>query len=780
MARTRSASDDPMVELLEPNVRAFGGNVGEHDLVVVDDDVFGHDADSSDEAPRPRWLTVAAVLGVLALLVGGVVAASPWSGDATAPTTTPPTTVADSGTTQPTIGLPGAPGLVIDPPPSDFELRSAISDVGIVGDDAGWGEVWAEPGATRTSGRWFSLTLLPFRSPDQIGDRVDVDGRDGWWTEGIDGVATLQFDAGQTDAARLVMLTAHGFDRAGLIALGASVAIVDDRPQMADDRPVLQDESLFDGLVQVAARSTDLDLLDRHLLPAQPSSVTAYTHAGDDGVVLLEEVPLGERDPALDALSATRIPSLPDGWGVSPDFDGSGLELGNRSLFGRSMRVATWQIDDDTEVIVLSTLELDDFVRELHLVRRATSTEWADAVDTRIDLVPSDATGIGFVLGSDRTRWAVTSAVTQTVTLRNRRSFELWATPGATRTTGAWMAVHAPVVPVLSVDPSAVRVVVGNDVGVLTTAADGVSTLRIGSFDDGVDITSFGWSLAEVVALTATFPHGADQLVDVASIRSDHVPLVVGDGRSESLAWEIFRDEQAITHLRRADGALVTVVVQPDDEVTRSLLPFVIDAPDRTAASFAGGSSWRSALTFVDQGQRVIAYSTLTPDELDIEADDLERAPPQSWAALLRLGPASFEAPSVALVPVAEGDTTSGVAWTVSVDSVSGATALLGFEITDGTAGSSRSVALAERPLTLGQAGPATLAVWTFLPDEAPASATSVVVTGDGWERAVPLVGLGGPRGLRAAALVFSELGGFSWGLLDDDGTSVSPIHVVG
>lgn len=778
MTTTRPARDDPTVELLEPNSRAFGlDGSGDDGLVVLDDDMF----DDEDGAPRPRWITLTAAVAVVALLAGFVIAASPWSDDATAPTTTAPTTTSPTGTTQPRIGEVGAPGLVLDPVPTGFELTSATNDVGIGDQDAGWGEVWAEPGATRTEGRWFSLTLLPFRSPDEEGDQVDVGGRPGWYTQGVDAVATLQFDLGQTDAARLVMFSAHGFTRPELIELAASISIVDDRPQLADDRPVFEAPELLFGLDEVAGRTTDRDLLDRDLLVPTPRSATLYHHAGNDGVVLVEEVPAGRRDPVLAPLSATRIPSLPDGWGVSPEFRGSGLVLANRLLFGQSVRVATWLADEQTEVIVLSTLDLDDFVRQLHLVRRATTAEWTDAVTVGSTAValPIDSADIGYVVGPDRREWAVTSAVTRSNVIRNQRDFVLWATPGASRTAGAWVAVHAPVTPVLTVDPSAVRVTVGDDVGVFTTAADGVSTLRIGSFDDGVDITSFGWSLADVVALAATFPAGADQLVDVVAVRPDHQQVFVGDGRSESLVWEVFRDEQATTHLARPDGALMTIVVQPDDDTTRALLPFVVEAPDRTAAAFPSGSVWRSIVTFVDGTQRVIAYSSLPPEEFTAVVDRLERASDDEWAALLRLGPPPFEAPTVSHVPVAGGDTASGVAWTVDVDSVRGATALLGFEITDGTAGSSRSVPL-DGQVTVGQAGPATLVVFTFLPDEAPADATTVRLTGDGWIRDVPLVELGGPRGLRAGALVYSELGGFSWVLVDGDGTERSPTNRVG
>jgi hypothetical protein len=774
---TRPARDDLTVELLEPNSRAFGLDSGGDDaLVVLPDDVF-----DDDGAPRPRWITLTAAMGVVALLAGFVIAASPWSGDVTAPTTTVPSTTSPTGTTQPRLGEVGAPGLVIDVVPTGFELTSATNDLGIGDQEAGWGEVWAEPGATRTDGRWFSLTLLPFRSPDELGDQVDVDGRPGWIDQGVDAVTTLQFDLGQTDAARLVMLSAHGFTRPQLIELAASIGIVDDRPQLVDDRPVFQYPELLFGLDKVAGRTTDRDLLDRDLLVPTPRSATLYHHAGNDGVVLVEEVPAGRRDPALAPLSATRIPSLPDGWGVSPDFRGSGLVLANRLLFGQSVRVATWLADEQTEVIVLSTLDLDDFVRQLHLVRRATPAEWRDAVivgSTAVAL-PVDSADIGYVVGPDRREWAVTNAATRSTAIRNQRDFVLWATPSASRTAGAWVAVHAPVTPVLTVDPSAVRVTVGDDVGVFTTAADGVSTLRIGSFDDGVDITSFGWSLADVVALAATFPADGGRLVDVAAVRPDHQQVFAGDGRSESLVWEVFRGEQAITRLARADGAAMTIVVQPDDDITRALLPFVVEAPDRTATAFASGSTWQSIVTFVDGTQRVIAYSTLTPDEFQPVVDRLERSSDEEWSALLRLGPPSPDAPTVSQVPVAAGDTVSGVAWTVDVDSVLGASALLGFEITDGTAGSSRAVAL-DGQVTVGQAGPATLVVFRFFPGEAPAEATKVRLAGDGWMREVPLVELGGPRGLRAGALVYSELGGFSWVLVDGDGTELSPTIEVG
>lgn len=763
------------VELLEPNARLFGVDAGGDGLVSADDDVF------DDEPPRPRWLTAAAVAGIAALLAGGVVAASPWSGDATSPTTVPTTVPATApSTTVPAIGTPGAPGLVLDPAPSGFTLENATNDVGIGAQDTGWGEVWAAPGATRTDGTWFSLTLLPFRAASTDGEPVDVGGRPGWVTDGLDGVSTLQFDAGQTDADRLVMISAHGLDRDRLVALGASVAIVDDRPQLADDRPDLTDPALVAGLEQVAAASTDRDLLDRDLLVPEPRSATLYHHAGNDGVVLVEEVPAGQRLPGLAALSATRIPSLPDGWGVSAEFRGDGLVLANRLLFGRSVRVATWLTDNDaTEVVVLSSLDLDDFVRELHLVRRATSDEWRRAITH--ESTPSDTTvdpaDVGFVVGDDRTEWEVVRAGRPTVVVKNLRRFEVWATEGADRTDGTWVSVHAPVTPVLSVDPTAVRVRVGDDVGVLTTADDGVSTLRIGSFDDGVEITSFGWTLADVVALAATASSGGQHPVDVAAVRPDLGLVMSGVGEAETLDGEIVRGQQpSSTLLRRADGAEVQVVVEADSDEVRAILPFVVGVEPGTATEYHGGGPWQSVLTFVDDGQRVLVFSTLAPDDLTALARRLQRADPTTWAALVELPRAPIETPAVDPVPVAEGATASGVAWTVEIDRLTGAAARVGFEITDGTAGVQRSFPLGTDTLTLGQTGPATVAAFRFTPDDLPVGASAVVLRGDGWTHTAALVDLVSPHHLQAAALVFSELGGFTWQLVDASGSGVGPV----
>ena len=155
-----------MIEFLPPREDAFGER-DVADFVGVDGGDAGWD---DDEPPRSRWLTAVATVGVLGLLVGGVVAAAPWSGDdqatpptppSTTPTSTTPataTTVDTSDDTLPEWMDDGIPGYVL-PENVGLELGYAVSYPGQMwtGDVI---DVWGTPDAARDAGTWLAVDSM--------------------------------------------------------------------------------------------------------------------------------------------------------------------------------------------------------------------------------------------------------------------------------------------------------------------------------------------------------------------------------------------------------------------------------------------------------------------------------------------------------------------------------------------------------------------------------------------------------------------------------------------
>jgi hypothetical protein len=326
-----------MIEFLPPREGAFGSGE-EVDFVGFDGD---DDGGFDDEPPRSRWLTALAVVGVTALLAGGVIAAAPWDGEevSTPPTTVPATTTTAPRPTTTSVApeptLP--PGFDTDPPgmllsgPSSFQLAGAQSDQGY-GTSAGDPlEVWASPDAARTSGRWVVID-----SREMMGDfenlrrgavRIDVGGRRALMTVAVDGVVEVElpptdgvgfaitsFGLGLDQIARIaatVSIDARGIDHGDLLDPGGpleglELRVADDTDfypwggvvgppdawsyfvdtasgdwvQVTVDRPTPTEQTLAD---LVAAVPIDVATLD----PDELAGLAALTEQVDDPSTLL-------------------------------------------------------------------------------------------------------------------------------------------------------------------------------------------------------------------------------------------------------------------------------------------------------------------------------------------------------------------------------------------------------------------------------------------------------------------------------------------------------------
>lgn len=261
-----------MIEFLPPRHDAFGES-DVADFVGVDGD--GADGFDDDRPPTPRWLAVVAGVAVTALLAGGIVAASPWSGDEAAPPTTVPPTTAPVPVTTPTddtdtdtdasspltddgvVVRGGNPGWLVDDEASDFRLWAAASNTAAFGEGDAF-ELWLTEGATRTSGRWLSIDAVPFGTPAlrRSGTLIDVVRADGSVRAGL--VSTA--DDGVTEVVvrtpdeldTTFVLTSFGLSLDQVLAVARSVDVslsaVTTPPELAAPGGVLDGMvTAFDG-----------------------------------------------------------------------------------------------------------------------------------------------------------------------------------------------------------------------------------------------------------------------------------------------------------------------------------------------------------------------------------------------------------------------------------------------------------------------------------------------------------------------------------------------------
>lgn len=355
------------IEFLAPDPGAFGHGAGVDASVA-----FDAGAAWADDPARPRstWAAVGAVGVVTAFVVAAVAIAAPWNDD---PTTAPTTTVtattaqstADGSGPEPTGPAPST-GLLLDPP-EGWTLAGALTG-GPTADFSGWGEVWAEPTASRTDGRWYALSLVPYSLdgaavPGAV--RVAVDNRIALVEHAADGVLTLTVDAPYERRPRLMRIEASGTTVDDLVAFAASIGIEDDRPQLVDDRFVFRDQAFVDGLSQVWSGPSDWD-------PIRTAAVgylhTFASYQGDSGEWLWLGV--GDNADAPQGFSTLQFLTLPVELPALPSAI-SNVQVGRTPQRSHAL----FQFDDMV-VNIVTTLDEQQLAAILPTVRRASADEW--------------------------------------------------------------------------------------------------------------------------------------------------------------------------------------------------------------------------------------------------------------------------------------------------------------------------------------------------------------------------------------------------------------------
>lgn len=402
MGRASAQAGDIDVEFVAPNPAAFATGGG-----ADADRAGGHRARAGGEFERPegrpRWTAAAAGLAV-AVLIGGAISATPTDGSNGASSKSPPDTAVTTGlgpapsvaatTAGGVAGLdPTAThGLRLDPVPDGFLADAAQTGIGATDlgatdaaryDTLRWGEVWATDGATRTTGKWFSLLLRSDITSATYTDaeRIHVDQHPGFIRGDADGVLRLAFDFGSATVNRSITISSFGRSADELIALARSISIDDDHPQNADDRPELTRADLFAGHEMIASGATDVDLVDAVVFPAAPRSTSWYRSEPPGDVIALQLFGTYPRGDPLTALAVSDVDGLWAGSVTVAEIDGEQVvvAIGRRAWLDTTITVAGW-ISGGDPMALITTLSPEATVALLASVRRSNIVEWRAAL----------------------------------------------------------------------------------------------------------------------------------------------------------------------------------------------------------------------------------------------------------------------------------------------------------------------------------------------------------------------------------------------------------------
>ena len=156
--------------------------------------------------------------------------------------------------------------------------------------------------------------------------------------------------------------------------------------------------------------------------------------------------------------------------------------------------------------------------------------------------------------------------------------FELWGTPGASRTRGSWFAVNVQPHTGLGLERNAERVQIGPVIGMRSTSTDGVRTVRFPVGDDSIAINSWGWADDALMNLAATLSlQGGRPVFGDTSFQTDHRLLAGGPSNQPDLDGQLFTNVTTmVTYRRESDQQTLTVINSAADTNNDTVLPFVV------------------------------------------------------------------------------------------------------------------------------------------------------------------------------------------------------------
>ena len=359
---------------------------------------------------------------------------------ATSPATSPATIAAAVTDTIEPVPIPGSigpPGYLIEHPPNGFQIQGGDAQaVGVFG--GGWFELWASPGATRTSGRWFAIgsgATWPGFGMTASADRITINGVPALIRKTADGLdeITTSFAAlkafatpSETSATftreatyeGVLTVTGFGFTSDEMTSLAGAINIVDRKPTFVGA------EALVSGTQQLISRSTPfIDLGGQVYAPGGQD--TSYTTADGSGYIRVSTTAQTANDLTVAQLL---LPPSPDP--RASNLSDRTIEVGSGShahpvtVSSDSDGNTVLQWHDAGNTITMSgSLGLDQMLQSAGSVRQATPPEWLDLLvkgrqpptgqlpDPSVQLPDPSAqppfTNIGSVTTIDGNRWAL-------------------------------------------------------------------------------------------------------------------------------------------------------------------------------------------------------------------------------------------------------------------------------------------------------------------------------------------------------------------------------------
>ena len=286
---------------------------------------------------------------------------------------------------------------VLDDAPDGFSAV-APGPTGDADQPIGQLQIWSDPGATRTEGRWFAVLVAACGAIDHVvtagATRTDVDGHPGVLTHTPDDVVVLRIQTGTNELTSTTLdVRAHGLSDVQVVRIAASVllgsAVKDpsELPAPACDAsmPAVEIryddtfESARDGMTNVYIAPWFSPLADSPSHDGDPQFRVAYqsNDPADPAVVTVTTV---RRSPLRDIAAAfLRQDAADPGALVAPtrtlEFDGRRVVVAAESSGGDVVvNVVSWSLGADT-VEISSVLPLRRLLPLVASLRGADDAE---------------------------------------------------------------------------------------------------------------------------------------------------------------------------------------------------------------------------------------------------------------------------------------------------------------------------------------------------------------------------------------------------------------------
>jgi hypothetical protein len=292
------------------------------------------------------------------------------------------------------------PGYVLVRPPSALR-HSGASEQSVGAPAAGWLDIWADPGASRTSGRWFSVLssrcgqIAP--AIEARVNRVEIDGLGGDAAQSADGVRTIRVQRGAAPSStQSLEVMGFGFDESALVALAGSVVFGSDvkdpneLPQAScsstdqSDRTTqptpIQFRAGFETLRAGMSRSVSVAVSATRLFDAVFTGTARRSFYFDDQFSSSLTMATRSADPfRAEAMRfllspSSQIPNI----GTRSYRDGQITVTRGELSDGPDLRITNvldWQVGDD-ELTLASNLPFDQIRGLVASARLATADEW--------------------------------------------------------------------------------------------------------------------------------------------------------------------------------------------------------------------------------------------------------------------------------------------------------------------------------------------------------------------------------------------------------------------